>query len=336
MENLSDPDCYRHFSLSKGDFILKKILNALIDNVRLVAACLRFKTTCVHVNPSFDPKALFRDGLFVFTVSLFRLGKVLVFFHGWDPRTEERIRGNKFWRFLFTSVFRRATLTLVLGSTFKRSLVDLGFEPDRVQLITTMFDGRYLPGSGRVTAGNSKNILFLSRFVKEKGVYEVVDAFSVVSSDYPEARLILAGDGPEMGGLRLKIEELGLADRVSMPGYLADGDKARVLTDSELFVFPTRHGEGCPVALLEAMAAGQAVITTMMGGIPDIFRDVENGILLPAVTEEAIVEAMKAFLGNDQLRADVGNRNREYAWENFEARIVTERIRRVYEQLSSA
>jgi glycosyltransferase involved in cell wall biosynthesis len=272
----------------------------------------------------------------VFTVSLLRLGKIVVFFHGWDQKTEQRIRNNVVWRFLFSRVYQKSSVILVLGSTFRTSLVGLGFDPERIQLVTTMFDGKHLTSDERVTTGNKTNILFLSRFVREKGVYEIVDAFSLVSERYPEARLILAGDGPEMDQLKKHVEELGLDGLVSMPGYLVDPEKARVLMESDLFVFPTYYGEGCPVALLEAMAAGQAVITTGAGGISDIFRDEENGILLASITKDSIASAMDTLLGDDRLRADIGNRNRAYALANFEASIVTKKMELLYEQVRSS
>ena len=148
--------------------------------------------------------------------------------------------------------------------------------------------------------------------------------------------MILAGDGPETDRLRAKVDDLELHELVSLPGYLADGEKAKVLMNSEIFVFPTSHGEGCPVALLEAMAAGQAIITTAVGGIPDIFQDEENGTLLGSTTTESIAEAMSVYLRDGKRRADVGNRNRKYAWTNFEASVVTEKIRFLYKDLLSA
>ena len=116
-----------------------------------------------------------------------------------------------------------------------------------------------------------------------------------------------------------------IQDKVSFPGYLVGNEKVENLLASDVFVFPS-FSEGCPVALLEAMGAGLPVITTPVGGIPDIFIDGKNGVLLKSVEPEDIAEAIERLLSNEELCRVTGEHNRREAWEKYEARIVCKKI----------
>jgi glycosyltransferase involved in cell wall biosynthesis len=110
---------------------------------------------------------------------------------------------------------------------------------------------------------------------------------------FPDARLILAGEGPEQDKIRSWIDRHGMSYRVKLPGYLHGEAKAQVLRGANMFVFTTYYGEGCPISLLEAMPAGLPVITTPVGGIPDIFIDGENGILIDHVSPQKLQQLWK-------------------------------------------
>lgn len=109
--------------------------------------------------------------------------------------------------------------------------------------------------------------------------------------------------------------------------------KAQILQDSDLFVFPTSYAEGCPASLLEAMGAGLPCITTGVGGIPDVFEDKVNGVILPEASAGAVADAVLAFLSDGQRMEAMSRENRCTAWKRFESSIVSSRIAADYRQI---
>ncbi|MFP4054403.1 MAG: glycosyltransferase family 4 protein, partial [Phycisphaerae bacterium] len=175
-------------------------------------------------------------------------------------------------------------------------------------MITTMFDGEMMTAVSRAQS-KRRSILFMSRFIREKGVYELLEAFHRIYERFPDVDLIMAGDGPELSGARDWVRDRGLRQRVIFPGYVRGRDKAQLLANGDLFVLPTLHGEGCPNCLLEAMGAGMPVITSTVGGIPEVVSDPENGMLLPRPYASSLANALEEYLADRARLHNTGTVN---------------------------
>ena len=311
----------------------RRYLQPLADAWRLFRTVRRGHYDVVHINPSLNTNSLLRDGLFMLFLRI--TGQcVLVFFHGWDEVLSERIHTSGLRCWLMRATFGTAARLLVLADGFREQLVEMGIEREKIFTITTMFDGAQLKAVRESHGESGRTVLFLSRFVREKGIFELLDAFTRVAGKFPDARMIMAGDGPVCKELEQAINEAGLAEQVELPGYLRGDDKARVLMAADIFVLPTYYGEGCPVSMLEAMAAGLAVISTPVGGIPDILRDGENGTLLPSADPDLIYKALYRLMSSPALLATIANTNREVAWRCYEASVVTAELENHYRECS--
>jgi len=311
------------------------IFRLIADWLSFAGRVWRGRYDVIHLNPTLDSKSTLRDGVFLLILKLMRFRRVLVFFHGWRVNTERRIAGNVLFRTLFMWLFCSAPGILVLSEKFRRALIAMGCPCDRIEIITTMFDGGPLrQAQTELGCGHERrSILFLSRFIRAKGVYELLEAFARVGRGYPDVELVMAGEGEEEAGLKRAAVALGIAERVRFPGYLRGLEKARALLDARVFVLAS-YTEGLPNALLEALAAGNAVICTRVGGIPEVVDDPENGILLDEVTVDGIAAALERLLSDDANRAAIGERNAAKAWPLYEADVVTKRIEAAYARVA--
>lgn len=298
------------------------------DALRLAAHLVAGRPDAIHLNPSLDRSSVLRDGLFLAVLRLFRMREVFVFLHGWDPALAERIATHGLARRLFQWTFGWSRMIVVLATPFRDQLLAMGFPPERVRVDSAMFDGGIFDGLAR-RPGSHTTLVFTARLVRQKGIWELLEAYGDLRRRHPDLALVILGSGPELEPLRRAVSERGLAE-VSLPGFVSDAEKAQALLDGDIFVFPTYHGEGCPASLLEAMAAGLPCITTAVGGIPDIFREGENGAMLREVTPASITAAIEALLSDPAGRAAIGARNRRVAWERYEARAVSARIAEIY------
>jgi len=338
MECFSNHIHYENFSIGQRvstDGILKKIVYPFIDSFRLARLLRKKEFDCVHINPSLNLNSLLRDGLLLFTLKILGFRKVVVFIHGWEDRTAARISSSRLLRLLFNKTFGEAAVILVLASHFKSIIEGLGIDPDKIFVVSAIFSGKLFEGIQASPSSNGTSILFMSRLVRGKGVYELLEAFKRVQPRFQHTKLIIIGDGEERESMEQWVKDNHLGDHIEFAGFLSEKEKAQTLVDGDLFVFPTTYGEGCPAVVIEAMAAGLAVVTTRVGGIPDIIQEDENGILLDDVEPDTIAAAIEKMLVDRELLERVKCNNREKAWEQYEAKAFTARLEQFYQKAAS-
>jgi glycosyltransferase involved in cell wall biosynthesis len=129
---------------------------------------------------------------------------------------------------------------------------------------------------------------FLGRLAPQKAPDVALRAFRQILDGRPATRVVLAGDGPEGARVRALISELGLGDRVAL---LPVANGPDVIPAFDLFLMTSRY-EGFPYVLLEALAAGCAIVTTRVGGVVDCVIDGENGTVVDEVEPEPIARAV--------------------------------------------
>jgi len=290
----------------------------------------------IHLNPSFRILALPRDTCYLFRASRTGTGKTLVMFHGWDEKLARKIRGSVLLGSLFKRIYGKAGIIVVLSRDFKDQMIGMGLDASRIIVMTTMFGGDAFAGivpekrkDGRI------RLLFMARLSKGKGPYVVVGVVKkLVESGFREISCVLAGEGPEFLDLKKAIEAQGLEDYVTMPGNIRGEAKKKVLAQGDIFLLPS-VSEGCPISLLEAMGAGQAVVATSVGAIPDIVKDGENGFLMTEPAIDAAFEAVVRLVRNRELLGKIQAVNRRKAQEKYAAAVVTVRMEELYRSLIS-
>ncbi len=186
------------------------------------------------------------------------------------------------------------------------------------------------PGATRARFGlpaSAPLLVFVGRLAQEKGIALLLEAVAALP---PDVWLLLLGDGPERKALEARAGQLGIAPRVVFGG---DQEHARVveaLFACDLFVFPSRT-ETLGLAVLEAMAAGRAVVAARSQVLAGIVRDGETG-LLAAAEPGALAAAIGALLGDPARRAAMAARGREVAAAYAQDRII-DRLSAVYEAM---
>jgi glycosyltransferase involved in cell wall biosynthesis len=310
----------------KGRF--RSMFNPIADAVRLAVHLMRARPDVVHINPSLNVNSLLRDGLFLLVMRLFGMREVLMFMHGWESALSTRISRNSLWRAMFRFVYGWPQVIVVLGSQFRNELLAMGFPAERIRVDSAMFDGSIFHGLVR-RPHDDRRLVFVSRLVANKGMWELLDAYASLKSQYPDLSLCFVGDGVERGRLTAAVQARRL-EGVTITGFVSAESKAQILLDSDIFVFPTTYGEGCPASLLEAMAAGLPCVTSRVGGIPDVFADNVNGILLDEVTSKSVEGAIGELLNDPSRMNRIANTNRILGWSRFEAGPVSARIAAEY------
>ncbi|WP_077036174.1 glycosyltransferase family 4 protein [Pelomonas sp. KK5] len=161
-------------------------------------------------------------------------------------------------------------------------------------------------------------VLFLGRIGPNKGTFDLLQAFATIHRDRPDCRLVVGGDG-EAEKLVELVRALGLQDAVHYCGWVDAAQKARLLDAAWVFALPSYH-EGLPMAILEAMAHGRAVVSCPIGGIPEAVEADVTGLMVPPGDLARLVDALRRILGDSGYAARLGAAGRA----SFAARFSNE------------
>lgn len=152
-------------------------------------------------------------------------------------------------------------------------------------------------------AQTQPTVVAVGRLWAEKGYDVLIKAFARIALDFPEWTITIVGEGPERESLTALAAELSMADRVALPGWTAEPERA--LSQAALFVTSSRY-EGFPNALLEAMATGLPVISTACTGSSEIIIDGRDGLLVAVDDVDALAAALRRLMGDAVLRRELG------------------------------
>ncbi len=237
-----------------------------------------------------------------------------------------------FWRWVARRLHRNADKVIVNSRAAVLEEEAAGVPAERLLYVPNGISAWAEPHCERAALGLPPGPLALcvGQLTKEKGHRHLIQAWSDVRRGQPRATLALAGDGPLRGDLEAAAREARIGDAVLFLG--PRDDVPRLIASADLVVLASLT-EGMPNAILEAMAAGRAVVATRVGGIPDLVIDRETGILVPRAEPAALAAAIMALLDDPSRRARLGEAGRRRAREHFSMEKVTGAVVAVYEAL---
>ena len=175
---------------------------------------------------------------------------------------------------------------------------------------------------------NHPVILNVARLDEEKNHRRLLDAFSIIEKEYPEAELVIVGDGVLRSQLESRATEIGITSKVHFEGL--QNDVARYLEQADVFCLTSDY-EGQPMTLIEAMASGLPIVSTNVGGIPDMLSNDSTALLVEPDTNK-IAQAVILLLSNPKLRRKLGKRAL-HASEKFSHRRMAKSYLALYERV---
>lgn len=176
-------------------------------------------------------------------------------------------------------------------------------------------------------------IVTVGRLVVAKAYPSLVEAIYFLKDEFPGVRCLIAGDGPCRGEIEEAVKKFGVSDNVSLPG--ARDDIPDLLSACDIFVLSSIR-EGLPVSLLEAMAAGCAIASTNVGGIPEAVKDGESALLVSPGEPRTLAGAIGRLLSGRELGARFGENASRIIDERYSASAITREIEDIYTRLTAA
>ena len=214
----------------------------------------------------------------------------------------------------FTKTFHAVDRVVTVSRNLEKEVLELGCPAEKLSTIPNgVVPEEYDPISTAVE--NPAIILAMGRMEEVKGFDLLLEIFTAVSSKRGNTLLHLVGQGPEFYRLLEISLRLGLREKVVFKKATIGEEKIRLLEDCTLFICPSRW-EGMPLVILEAMAAGKAVVAFDVGGIGEIIRHGQNGVLVPPFDTGVMTEEVIELLDNPSKRKRLGTKARQTALKN--------------------
>jgi phosphatidyl-myo-inositol alpha-mannosyltransferase len=185
-----------------------------------------------------------------------------------------------------------------------------------------------------VAGSDEPTLLFVGRLERRKGLETLLRAFTRLKADRPDLRLHVVGEGPELQRCRALLSA-PLRAEVEFHGRVPAEDVARWFASCDLYVSPALGGESFGIVLLEAMAAGRAVVASDLPGYRSVATDGVHGCLVPPGDVAALADAIGALLDHPARRAAMGREGRAHA-DAYDWGRIAERLRTLYAEVASA
>jgi colanic acid/amylovoran biosynthesis glycosyltransferase len=259
----------------------------------------------------------------------------VVSFHGMDVQPRPEQPG-------FDAQMRLLLQTIPLVLARSQSLVDnlvaLGCPREKLRLNRTGIPLEQFPFQQRTPPANRAWCFVQAcRLIAKKGLRTALRAFAKFHKANPQSRFVIAGDGPMKAELQTLARELGIAEAVTLPGFLSQNDLAALFQRAHLFVHPSeltsdQNQEGVPNAMLEAMATGLPVLATTHGGIPEAVTDRQTGLLVPERDDEALFQAMRTMTDDPSIAWQYGAAAAETVRKRFELARAIEALEAIYDE----
>jgi glycosyltransferase involved in cell wall biosynthesis len=261
--------------------------------------------------------------------------RILVHFRGWDESfLDSLLAGGQGASWVLWCLYR-ADHFIVLGNRFQSQLIDIGIPSAKITVIPEMIDMlKYspLPKQAKKRPDEKVNFLFLSRLYRTKGAELVVEAVGhLVDDGKTNIHATIAGTGEVEEALHNRVEALGLGSYVNLLGAVVGKEKIDLFKSADVFLFPSTHPEGFPIAVLEALAAGLPILFTDVGSLTEHFGP-DNGVLIDVnqLSIETLGNAMRRSMHFD---FDVYSHRNQSAAVPFDASRVVPLYATLYRSL---
>lgn len=233
---------------------------------------------------------------------------------------------------LFKMIFTRADFIQAISNYLANWAMEMGVKcpvevvPNGVDIIK--FEAQSTK-SEIIKNKNEKILITTSRLVKKNGIGDVIDALQYLPENI---KFLILGNGLLEKELKTQVSRLKFQDRVIFLGHVDHKEMPKYLHSADIFIRPSLS-EGMGNSFVEAMAAGLPVIATPVGGIPDFLKDGETGLFCEVRNPKSIVEKVKIYLDNSDLREKIVKNAQKMVEEKYDWNLIAKKMKDIFNKL---
>lgn len=163
------------------------------------------------------------------------------------------------------------------------------------------------------------------------GISQLIKGFAKIEKEYPQARLLIVGDGPKRTEYENMVHQLGIAHKTTFTGYVSNKEVPYYINQMDIFVLPS-YRESFGVAAVEAQACGVPVVVTNVGGLPEVVEHEGTGLIIPDNHPDHLSHAFKRLIQDPKLRHEMGAKGMEYVKKRYDWTENASRMIALYER----
>ncbi len=297
----------------------------LLRNLFRFIGVVRGRPETVYIHSSSN-RSFFRKSLFFWTAVLF--GKRIIFHihptHFYDYLTS--LSGLR--RKLASALLNRADALVVLTDFMKEKMGVL-FPGKRIFVLRNPIDPEQFE-QPPVGSRSKNQLLYLGWFIREKGVYDLVDAAGMLKEKGIGFKLFFFGT-KQRDKLVRYVQMKNLNDCIVVGGWLKNGEKLEHLYRSTMLILPT-YSEGIPNVILEAMATKTPILSTLVGGLAEVLKDNCNAVITTPGDPARLSMDIQKMLGDQKLREKISENAYQEVREKYDIRIIEKTFRKIIEE----
>jgi glycosyltransferase involved in cell wall biosynthesis len=262
-----------------------------------------------------------------------------------NPNEKFMVSFNWFLRIFENGMLERSNKIIAVSEYTKRELLKYyKLNENKIRVIHNgVAVDKFKPTNDKLKAKaelgfnpEDKAILSVGRLYARKGLFTLIESMPSVIRKFKNAKFIISGKGlsNEMKKLVDHAAKLGVKENIVFTGYFPDEKLPKLYQAADIFAFSTFY-ENLPFAILEALSSGLPVVTTNVGGIPEIIDDGKNGFLVEPFNSEQLADRILYLLENPPAASEFGFLGRKTVEERFDWRLIVKKVLRVYDEALS-
>jgi len=317
LDNLVDLE---YLSTMEDGSKLKKIVVFLISFLSFI-----FKNNYEILHVHMASRSSFKRKSFFLKIASLKKKKIVLHLHGAEFKefyyNESNIKQKK----NIKKIFELSNKVIALSEEWKDFLKKLVPE-EKIEVIHNSIK---LYKRDKNKSYDQNKIVFLGRLGQRKGAYDLIDIVPQLVENIKNLKVYLLGDG-ELDDFKKIIKKLKIEEQVKILGWVRGREKEKILRESTIFVLPS-YNEGMPMSLLEAMSYQLPVVTTNVGGIPQVID--QNGYMIKPGDKEALFNSLKELCMDKEKKVLFGKRSYQIVSDKFNLETVVNKLVKIYKEI---
>jgi glycosyltransferase involved in cell wall biosynthesis len=275
----------------------------------------------VHVHLS-APMSAVRKYPFLLLAKAFKI-PIIIHFHAFSAESTIDKKHSK----LYDIIFSKANTIIVLSASWKLGLIEeLNIEASKIEVLYNPCP--IIQENKNVVKTNT--ILYAGTLENRKGYKDLLDSFAIIAQTYPEWKLVFAGNGKVDEGIKLA-KKLHIENQVIFKGWVSGEYKSQLFSEANIFCLPS-YAEGFPMSVLDAWSYGLPVITTPVGGIPDVAKDGINMLLFNSGDIKSLSEKLNLMMSDKILSENISKASIAFSQNEFSLKVITNQLHNIYKK----
>lgn len=282
----------------------------------------------IHIHGSYKGSTFRKCGILLLAKYVFRR-KVIYHSHGSQLKLfyEE---SSALVKFFIKFLIEKADVIICLSKQWE-TFFKQNFAVKKIVILENIVERPQNKDSNKVKGQDPVNVLFLGKIGERKGVYDLLDVLKKYKNSFDGKMQFHIGGNGETEKLEKFIQTNKLESLVKFEGWVTGKLKDKLLNESDVYILPS-YNEGLPISILEAMSYKLPVISTTVGGIPEIIKDNYNGFLITPGDKDHLYNSLKMFIMHPELIKNMGEKSSEFI-NCYYPESVIPRLTKIYENL---